>query len=83
MGNKDPGENGEQHLMDKRKRMDRGNNKTIRSGSSVNKSQKRGNNDQLENTKKSKRRKYAIVGEQWGNEKGTSGLGRKLVEDEK
>ena len=83
VGNENSGEDGEQYLMDKRKRMDRGNKKNIGSSYSVNKSQKRGNNDQLENTKRSKRRKYALVGEQWGTEKGTVGLGRKLEEDEK
>ena len=35
----------------------------------ANKSQKRGNNDYLDDRRGSKKRKFALVGEQWGDKK--------------
>ena len=61
------GTEGERCLMDKRKKMDR---KNI-TGTDIraNKSQKRGNKDYLEDKRRSKKRKFALVGEQWATRK--------------
>ena len=48
----------------------------------ANKSQKRGNKDYLEDKRRSKKRKFALVGEQWGDKKGTSGLNCKLGQED-
>ena len=55
-------------------------NNTNGTGFATQKSQKRGNNDRLEDKRRSKRRKFAIVGEEWGNKKGSDGLELKLEE---
>ena len=81
-GNTDSGEAGEQYLFDKRKRMDNERRQTVGTNPGANKSQKRGNTEYLEEGKRSKRRKYTLVGEQWGVEKGTSGLERKVDDDD-
>ena len=69
---------GERCLMDRRKRMDQ--NITTGTGIAIQKSQKRGNNDKLEDRRRSKKRKFAIVGEDWGNKKGSSGLELRVEE---
>ena len=74
--NRDIGTEGERSLMDRRKEMDRENSNGTAKPSS--RSQKRGNNDYLEDSRRPKKRKYALVGEQWGSQKGTSGLDCKL-----
>ena len=63
-GNTDSGEDGEQYLFDKRKRMDKDRRHTVGANPGANKSQKRGNTEYLEEGKRSKRRKYTLVGEQ-------------------
>ena len=48
----------------------------------ANKSQKRGKNDYLDDRRRSKKRKFARVGEQCGDKKGTSGLDCKLGQED-
>ena len=64
--------------MDRRRKMDQ----NMAAGATIKtqKSQKRGNNDEVEDKRRSKRRKFAIVGEEWGNKKGSDGLELKLEE---
>ena len=69
---------GERCLMDRRKKMDR--NNTTGTGITTQKGQKRGNNDKLEDGRRSKKRKFAIVGEHWGNKKGSNGLELRIEE---
>ena len=69
---------GERCLMDRRKKMDR--NNTTGTGITTQKGQKRGNNNKLEDGRRSKKRKFAIVGEHWGNKKGSNGLELRIEE---
>ena len=64
--------------MDRRKKMDQ--NIANGTGITTQKSQKRGNNDKLEDKRWSKKRKFAIVGEDWGDKKGSSGLELRVEE---
>ena len=58
--------------MDRRKKMDREKTSTLGTRTQVNKSQKRENNEYLDSRRKTKKRKFALVG---ASIKGTFGLG--------
>ena len=73
---------GERCLMDRRKQMDREKTSTTGTGTQLNKGQKRGNTEYVDDKRKTKKRKFALVGEQWGSKKGASGLECRLEQKE-